>query len=513
MTLTGADLLVRAAHDEGVRLCLTHPGAAELPLVRSLVREPGVRPVLALCEGVATGVADGYARVARRPAMVLMRGPGLAHAAPNLHHARRAYSSVVSVVGDHATTQPAGDARGAAPLEAIAAAVSGWHATTQSVADAGWDLIDAVGAARSGRCPATLVVPVDVQEAEAEELPVVLAERVRRAPVGEDRVVDCARRIFSAGRVVLLVGGDALRAEALPYLERLGRRPGVRCYAEATPALAERGSGRPTLPLLPSGPEGAHRVLRRADLVVLVGAPPPASVCTEPERLPPGASAERMVVLCGPVDACADALGRLVDALPPPRHQLQLAPQPAADGHREWDTATAAQTIAERLPQHAVLSLEDDRWADAVAEAAATAAPHTLLSTPGGPLGQGLPVAVGAALAAPHRSVLAVQSPAGAHYTAPALWTVAREELDVTVVIPRPRPAEPRHQELRSADGRPRPQGAIRLSSPEHPAVGWAEIAAGYGVPVETAATRDELDQALATAFAEPGPHLVLVDV
>lgn len=515
-TLSGADLMVRAAHDEGVRLCLTQPGAGALPLARSLVREPGVRPVLALCEGVAAGIADGYARLARRPAMVLIQGLGLAHAAPHLRHARRARSSVLAVVA-HEVPRVDGEAAPAETLEAIAATASGWHATTQHVADVGWDLIDAVGTCRVDRVPATLLVPLEVQGAEAEELPVVPAERVRRAQVGEDRVVDCARRFFTAEVVVVLAGGDALRSEALPHLAALARRPGVRCFAESAPAVAERGAGRPGLPLLPARPDQVSSLLCGADLVLLVGAGLSTDVCggLDAGADPPGRA--RLVTLCGPVDACADALGRLVESLPPPLPrppaplQLRSTTPSAANPGDARGAAAAAQILAARLPQHAVLSVEDDGWADTVAAAASEAAPHTLLSTPGGSFGQALPVAVGAALAAPHRPVLAVQSPGGAHYTAQALWTMAREQLDVTVLIPSPRPARTSRRRGRAGD-RARPQGAIRLASPAHPAVGWAEIARGYGVPAHDAGSDDELDGVLARVLREKGPHVVLLD-
>lgn len=514
-TLSGADLMVRAAHDEGVRLCLVQPGAGALPLARSLAREPGVRPVLALCEGVAAGIADGYARLARRPAMVLIQGLGLAHAAPHLRHARRARSSVLTVVA-HELARVDGEPAAAETLEAIAATASGWHATTQHVADVGWDLIDAVGTCRVDRLPATLLVPLEVQGADAEELPVVPAERVRRAQVGEDRVVDCARRVFTAEVVVVLAGGDALRSEALPHLAALARCPGVRCFAESAPAVAERGAGRPGLPLLPACPEQVNRLLCGADLVLLVGAVLSSEVCggLDAHADPPGR--ERLVTLCGPVDACADALGRLVESLPPSRRhpaplQLRSTTPSAASPGDARGAAAAAQILAARLPQHAVLSVEDDGWSGTVASAASEAAPHTLLSTPGGSFGQALPVAVGAALAAPHRPVLAVQSPGGAHYTAQALWTMAREQLDVTVLIPSPRPARASRPRGRAGD-RARPQGAIRLASPAHPAVGWAEIARGYGVPAHDAGSDDELDRVLATVLREKGPHVVLLD-
>src|SRR5687768_53115 len=100
---TGAHVLLDAVRAAGVRICFANPGTTELALVRALTEVRGVRPVLGLFEGVCTGAADGYARLAREPALTLLHlGPGLANGLANLHNARRAYSPIINVVGDHA---------------------------------------------------------------------------------------------------------------------------------------------------------------------------------------------------------------------------------------------------------------------------------------------------------------------------------------------------------------------------------------------------------------------------
>src|SRR3712207_1745679 len=161
--MNGAESLVRTLVDGGVEVCFANPGTTELPLVRALETEPGVRPVLGLFEGVCTGAADGYARMTGKPAVTLLHlGPGLANGLPTLHNARRARTPVLNLVGDQATYHRPCDAPLTSDIASIAAPVSGWLRETASAAALASDAAEGLAAACGGQV-ATLVVPSDCQ--------------------------------------------------------------------------------------------------------------------------------------------------------------------------------------------------------------------------------------------------------------------------------------------------------------------------------------------------------------
>ena len=118
---TAAERAIDAALASGLELCLANPGTTEIPLVQALETRPAMRAVLALHENVCTGAADGYARIAGKPALTLLHlGPGLANGTSNLHNARRANSPVVNLIGEHATWHISADAPLASDIDQLA---------------------------------------------------------------------------------------------------------------------------------------------------------------------------------------------------------------------------------------------------------------------------------------------------------------------------------------------------------------------------------------------------------
>src|SRR5918998_1305373 len=158
--MTGAESVLRTLSAGGVRACFANPGTSEMHLVAALDRVPDVRPVLALFEGVASGAADGYGRMAGPPAATLLHlGPGLGNAFANLHNAYKARTPMVNVVGDHAVAHAPLNAPLASDIESIARPVSHWLRTARDARSAATDAAAAVAAAREGI--ATLIVPAD----------------------------------------------------------------------------------------------------------------------------------------------------------------------------------------------------------------------------------------------------------------------------------------------------------------------------------------------------------------
>jgi len=508
--MNGARSLMQTAVQAGVEVCFANPGTTEMPLVAALDAVPGVRAVLGLFEGVCTGAADGYARMAGRPALTLLHlGPGLANGLANLHNARRAHSPVVNVVGDHATWHLEHDAPLTSDILSLARPVSGWLRTASSSKHLANDVAEAISEAQGppGRVT-TLIVPADVQWGEGSGL--VSVRRTGSPEAADDDAVDAAaRRLRAARRSVLLLGGDALSARGQRAAARVAAACGARLFAETFPARWERGAGLPDIPKLPYFPEQAVEALAEADLVLLAGAREPVAFFAypgQPSRLAPE---DRVRALCGPAERAEPSLEALAAALDAPLGpagpDVPLPDPPAGP----LDPGAVAAVLARCLPEGAIVVDESATSGVAFPAASAGAAQHTVLGLTGGAIGQGLPCATGAALACPDRPVVAFQADGSAHYTLQALWTQAREGLHVTTLICANRSYRILQVELaRSGVAEPGPR-ARALTSLSAPDVDWVALARGYGVPGVRVESAEDLARELPRALAEPGPSLL----
>jgi acetolactate synthase-1/2/3 large subunit len=510
--ITGAHALMLAAAGAGVRVCFANPGTTEMPAVIALDRVPQVRAVLGLQENICTGAADGYARVAGRAAMTLLHlGPGLANGLANLHNARRANTPVLNVVGDHASWHLAHDAPLTSDIAALAATVGTVHPVTDR-ARVTRVTRDAIDGAHRRLGVATVLLPADHQLHLAPREPAPGArEPVTRAAVGGERIKEAADRLREAGPgAVLLLGGNALSRAGQHAAGRIAGYTGATLYTETFPARAERGGGLPAIDRLPYFPERAVAALRDAPAVIAAGAEDPIayfgyegvpSVLTQPGTLVrlarPHENGEAALL------ELADLIGAATPAPAPGPHPAELA-----DGQPLAPDAVGA-LVAECLPDGAIVSVEGGTCGYPFFTASAPAAPHTVLTNTGGAIGQGLPCALGAAVAAPDRPVIALQSDGSGLYTAQALWTMSREQADVTVLIA----ANHTYNVLRTELGRHGnaefgPQ-ARALTSLADPQMDWVALAHGFGVPARRATRVAELRHALTDAVASDGPHLI----
>ncbi len=229
--MNGAERMIEAAVGHGLEVCFANPGTTEMPFVNALDRVPGMAAVLGLHENVCTGAADGYARLAGKPALTLLHlGPGFANGLANLHNARRAYSPVVNLIGEHATWHLAADPPLASEIERLTGWAGRWTRRTASVAGVGRDMTEAVAAARAGRGGiASLIVPHDIQLADAGVAPTVPLRIEGYPGVAPDLVETAARLLAGARRPALLLGGNALFGAGLEAAGQLAS--GDRCGA------------------------------------------------------------------------------------------------------------------------------------------------------------------------------------------------------------------------------------------------------------------------------------------
>jgi len=511
---TGAQALWEALAGEGVDTCFANPGTTELDLVRALETHEEIRCVVGLQENVCTGGADGYGRMLGRPAATLLHlGPGFANGIANLHNARRAHTPIVNIIGDHTSWHLPYDAPLTSDIEALAGAVSGWVRRIESTQDSAVAGAEAVRQSfANGGQGSSLIFPADFQYGELPAAAQPVASGGTRAIAADDYdQVQAIARLRAGRRIVFLLGGggehSGLGERAQRATARLCTLLGAAAYAETFPSRAERGQGLPAFDRLPYFPEPARAVLDPADLVVLVGALPPVTYfgyVGHPSAL---VKDEQLLVIGRPGDAVAERLEQLADALGAPAYEaspLALPEQPEG----ELTPARIAAVLARELPDRAIVSVEGGTCGYPFYAASAAARPHTTLTNTGGAIGQGLPVALGAAIACPDRQVVGLLSDGSTQYTIQTLWSLAHENLNVVVLIAANHQYAILRNELRR-DGGKLGARAEALTSLDRPRIDWVGLAQSYGVPAKRATTAQVLAEQLREAFGRKGPALI----
>jgi len=535
---TGAHTVIERLLAGGVDVCFANPGTSEMHFVAALDASPGMRAVLCLFEGVATGAADGYARIAGKPAATLLHlGPGMANGLANLHNARRAHSPIVNVVGDHATYHQKLDA----PLQSDIDALGNWLQGTvhrpASTAELAATVDAAIASATygAGRV-ATIILPADLSWSESNsdgaappmtprdaltsrerEIMTLVAQGYTNREIAEELTISTRAvegHLYRTNRpleilktygeqVVLLLGGPATTSAGLRAAARISAATGAKALVETFPARLARGRGVPDIPRLGYFAEMAQEQLRGTRHLMLAGARSPVAFFAYPnmpgDLVPKGTEVHTLAT--ARLEEIADRLGA-PDVPEPPGSAAELPTGPLRSDN--W-----AAVIGALLPENAIISDEANTSGLLLPDATAASPPHDVLTLTGGAIGQGLPVAIGAAIAAPHRAVIALQSDGSALYTISALWTMAREQLDITVVILNNHAYAILQLELMrvgaSAAG-PKAQSLLELSKP---GIDFVAIAEGFGVPATRATTAEELATHFSAAIAEPGPHLI----
>jgi acetolactate synthase-1/2/3 large subunit len=508
--MNGAQALIRTLVAGGVKVCFTNPGTSEMHFVAALDSVPEMQGTLCLFEGVVTGAADGYGRMADAPAATLLHlGPGLGNGLANLHNARRARTPVVNVVGDHATHHTQHDAPLQSDIESAARNVSEWVRTSERTANVARDAAEAVTAAMGppGQV-ATLILPADVSWGEGAEA-TIPAPPTPGAVVSDDAVDAVAKVLVSGEPCALLVGNSVTRERGLLAASRVANATGAKLLGETFPPRLERGAGRPPLERLGYLAEFVTAQLADIRHLVLVDAKAPVSFFAYPEKpsylVPDGCDVHQLAAGGDDAVGALEHLADVVGAAEPTRQPAQRPDPPTGELNGE----AVANAIGALLPENAIVSDEANTAGLWVAGATAGAPPHDALTLTGGAIGQGMPAATGAAVACPDRKVLCLEADGSAMYTLQALWTQAREALDVTTVIFNNRSYAILNLELSRVGAESPGPKALDMLDLSRPDLDFAALAQGMGVPAARATTADELATALKRAIAEPGPYLV----
>lgn len=513
----GAQALMKTLVDAGIEVCFSNPGTSEMHFVAALDSEPKMRAVLALFEGVATGAADGYARMADKPAATLLHlGCGLGNGLANLHNARKGKVPMVNIVGDHATYHVQYDAQLQSDIETVARNVSpSFVRTSQSTDDLCKDAVDAiVDACTYPNSISTLILPADVSWGE-NGVPALVPTQAE-AQVATDAVVaEIAKAINSNKKSALLLGGRALREPSIMAAAKIAKNNGVKLLAETFPTRIERGAGLPAVERIAYLAELAGVQLADVDHLITVDCKPPVSFFAYPGKksyLVPDkctlhelASAEQDTVAS--LNKLVDALGA-TDIAP----ELQASKRPALP-KGDLTAEKVCQAVGHLLPKDAIIVDEAITSGLMLNKMTEGAPRHDMITLTGGAIGQGLPSSIGAAIACPERPVFALIGDGTAMYTNQALWTMARENLNVTSIIFNNASYSVLNIELERVGAESIGEKAKSQLDLNGPVLNFAQLAQGMGVHGTRVSTSQELIKALEYAAEHDGPHLIEVMV
>ncbi len=509
-TMTGAQALVATLADNGVTACFANPGTSEMHLVTALDGEPRIRSVLCLFEGAATGAADGFGRVSGVPAMTLLHlGAGYLNGGANIHNAGRANTPMVNVIGDHAVAHLKYDAPLTSDIIGLAGPNSGWIKSADTVGATGKLAAEAFAASYGPKPgPVALLLPADsAWETGGVKGAVVTPPALRS--VDAARIEAAAAAIKAATRPVMIINGTALNAAGLVAASRL-KAAGIRVLTDTFYAKMRRGAGVFAPERMQYFAEGAITDLEGSDLMLVAGTSLPVAFFSYPDKpsllVPEGCAT---LELGGADSDSAATLGALADALGAsemaPPEVLRLPDAPTG----ELNAAAVGISLARHMPEDALVS--DDGVSNGLMcyLPTQTARPHDWMMLTGGAIGQGMPLALGAAIAAPDRKVICISGDGAGMYTNQALWSMAREDADVTTIVFVNHSYRILNIELyRTGAGNPGPTAKAMLSI-GGPDINWVKLSEAMGVPAIEATSAEDFDAILADAMATKGPHLI----
>jgi acetolactate synthase I/II/III large subunit len=512
--MNGAESLVRSLVAGGVDTCFANPGTSEIHVVAALEGVPEIRCVLGLFEGVVTGAADGYARMAEKPACTLLHlGPGLGNGLANLHNAGRAHVPIVNIVGQHATNHLQYDTPLTSDIEGIARPCSKWLRTSRATSELGRDTVEAIMAARTAPGQiATLIIPADVAWGEGGNVPEIPAAPIAPMPPGET-IERVAAMLRSGVRTAILIAGGGLYGEGLKAAGQIAAATGAKLFAPYPITRLERGAGV-------AGVERIHYILEQAvdqlkefHQLILVGAQAPVAYFAYPGKNAVLTSPQCEIhTLANPGEDCTGSLQALALALGANR-------KPLPEGHGARPAAPTgpitlagiSAAVGALLPENAIVVDESMTSGRGLMAATKGSPRHDWLTNTGGSIGIALPLAVGAAVACPSRRVLCLTADGSAMYTLQGLWTMARESLNVTTVVFANRDYAVLKREFSSLGIGDPGRRAASMFEIGRPDLDWVHLAKGMGVPATRATSLDDFVEALRRGLASEGPTLIEV--
>jgi|TARA_B100000315_G_scaffold260892_1_gene326921 acetolactate synthase-1/2/3 large subunit len=510
--MNGAESMLQTLTNNGVEVCFTNPGTSEMHMVAAIGESEGMRSILCLFEGVCSGAADGYARMTGKPACTLLHlGPGLSNASANLHNARKANSSVINLIGDHATYHKKLDAPLNSDVIGLSQPVSHWVRSVTDAASLPGDAADAVVAAnvRPGQI-ATLIVPADC--AWNESVNPVAARDIPKAPSASDDAISTATEMLAKGKTtILLMSNMALSEHCLELADQISQATGAKIFCDTFITRLSRGEGRCTVSRLGYFAEQATVQIEDAEQIIMVGTKAPVSFFAYPgkasEFSPEGSTQHTLADVS---EDAEDALQKLADRLNAGSFEPRKTPlQQPGLGEGELSSKNLALIFAELLPVDSIVVDEGGTAGALCFPISENAQPHDWLTITGGSIGYGLPVAIGAAVACPDRKIICLQGDGGAMYTIQSLWTMARENLDVCIVILANRKYQILQVELSRVGAQSMTKKTLDMMDLTNPDLDFVKMSESMGVKAARASNAGEFNTLFAQAMNERGPMLI----
>jgi acetolactate synthase-1/2/3 large subunit len=510
--MNGATTLVQTLKAAGIEVCFCNPGTSEMHFVAALDQVSGIRCILGLFEGVVTGAADGYARMTGKPAVTLLHlGPGLGNGLANLHNARKARTAIVNIVGEHALRHIEHDAPLTADIAGIAAPVSNWVKIATDAQSLAEDAAEAVAAAQQypGQI-ATLILPANTAWEPANT---AAPPRTIPAPpvVDASRISAVARALHTDEPSAIILGGDCVHEEALEYASRIAQKTNATLLAETSNARFERGAGRVGVTAIPYSVDQAIDMLATFRTLITVNAKAPVAFFAYPDK--PSylyRDDAKLHSLATPFEDGKTALKALCEELNagdiiPARQTLSVPDMPI---DAPLNAENIATLLAIHMPDNAIIVDEAVSTGRNFQAMTTRAQKHDWLQICGGSIGDGFPLATGAAVACPERKVVALQADGSGMYTLQALWTQAREQLDITTIVLANRAYAILKHEMKNVNGQSgkTAKDMMELNRPE---LNWVSLAAGMGVDAVRVGTVNELHDALQQGLSTRGPFLI----
>jgi acetolactate synthase-1/2/3 large subunit len=512
--MNGAESLIRTLLAGGVEVCFTNPGTSEIHIVAALDQIAEMRCVLGLFEGVVTGAADGYARMAEKPASTLLHlGPGLGNGLANLHNASRAHVPIINLVGQHATYHLHYDTPLTSDIEGIAQPYSKWLRTSRASSEIGRDAAEALVAARKAPGQiATMIVPADVSWSEGGSIAAIPA--FPKPPLPDAQNIERATAMLRSGlRTAILIGGNALYGKGLVTAGRIAAVTGASLLAPYPITRLQRGAGIPRVDRVQYVLEQGIEQFKEFRQLILLGTQTPVAYFAYPGKNSAFTSPECEIhTLANPGEDYIGALDALAAALSIRGTELMVEKAecpPIPTGQITLPGLAAA--VGALLPENAIIVDESMTSGRGLMAATKGSPPHEWLGNTGGSIGIALPLAVGAAVACPDRRVLCLTADGSGMYTAQALWTMAREGLNVTTVVFANRDYAVLKREFSYLGvGNPGPRAASMFEI-GRPDLDWTLLAKGMGVPGIRATSLDAFGKALRAGLEGEGPTLIEV--
>ena len=514
--MNGAEIILKTARDAGVEICFANAGTTELSLVAAFDTVSGIRPVLGLFEGVCTGAADGYGRMTQTPAMTLLHlGPGFANGIANLHNARRARTPIFNIIGEHASWHRAADPPLNMDIASLAKTVSGWQRSSRSVNTLAQDTADALAASLYGQI-STIIVPADHQWSEYEGKSVKMPH-FEFDGLDQKKIEAAARLLKKSTKPALILGGRTLRKPGLAAAAKIKAVTGCDLLMVTFPAYFDSGEGFPLLKRIPYFPEQASALFGKYDSFILVGAEEPVAffgykggkshylndsrkwIRIDKKKQDAAAALQALAEDLGAFSSKNNISSVLA------KYELPEIPSGALDSRK------LCAVIAALQPENCIIVDEGVTSSAPYYSLAPALKPHSHLTLTGGAIGQGMPCALGAALACPDRKVINIEADGSAMYTLQALWSQAHEKANVITIICSNRKYFTIEYECLRAGYSSLGKEAKALMNLENPPLDWVKLSHGMNVPAVSVSTAEELVKALKTALNESGPHLIEV--